>query len=225
MADIGHNSGQPLSEDDKARLEVKNGERQFNQGIEMIEYYLDPHRPFSLRPHHIQELQSVAVEGLLERPGEWRDNEVKIEQSQHTPPQSYIVPMLITEMCEYVNDNWHERTPFYVASYVMWRLNWIHPFPDGNGRTARLLSYVLLNIKLGNVLQGGPSIPAQIVERRDLYLDALAVADRSLREGAEEPDLSQMEDMLRGMLARQLISIIESADSGGDVPCRVPEDR
>ena len=30
------------------------------------------------------------------------------------------------------NDNWDDSTPVHLASYVMWRLNWIHPFTDGN---------------------------------------------------------------------------------------------
>jgi hypothetical protein len=35
-----------------------------------------------------------------------------------------------------------DATAIHLAAYLMWRLNWIHPFADGNGRTARMTSYV-----------------------------------------------------------------------------------
>jgi Fic family protein len=94
----------------------------------------------------------------------------------------------------------------------MWRLNWIHPFPDGNGRTSRILSYILLNVKLGYILPGNPSIPQQIVECRGLYLDALEAADMSVLDDGEL-NLSEMEPMLRAMLANQLVSVVDSADT------------
>jgi Fic family protein len=53
-------------------------------------------------------------------------------------------------MCDYVNDQWSVRTALHLAAYVMWRLNWIHPFTDGNGRTSRISSYVILTIKAGS---------------------------------------------------------------------------
>lgn len=34
-----------------------------------------------------------------------------------------------------------------LASFVLWRLNWIHPFIDGNGRTAAVLCYFVLGVK------------------------------------------------------------------------------
>ncbi|MBL8221394.1 MAG: Fic family protein, partial [Bryobacterales bacterium] len=34
---------------------------------------------------------------------------------------------------------------------VMWRLNWIHPFFGGNGRTARSASYLVLCASLNSI--------------------------------------------------------------------------
>jgi Fic family protein len=91
----------------------------------------------------------------------------------------------------------------------MWRLNWIHPFTDGNGRTSRALSYALLNIKLGYVLPGSPTILQQIEEDNSHYIEALEFADKAAREGAE--DVDEMKRMIRAMLARQLLSVIDAA--------------
>lgn len=63
------------------------------------------------------------------------------EGSKHEPVGAHLVPELVEDMCDYVNDHWDESTPIHLAAYLMWRLNWIHPFADGNGRTSRIISY------------------------------------------------------------------------------------
>ena len=62
-------------------------------------------------------------------------------------------------MCDYVNDNFASKTGIHLAAYVMWRLNWIHPFVDGNGRTSSAASYFVLCMRAGNVLPGKKTIP------------------------------------------------------------------
>jgi Fic family protein len=51
----------------------------------------------------------------------------------------------VQSLCEYINDNW--QSTVHLAAYVLWKMNWIHPFADGNGRTARAVSYVVLSIR------------------------------------------------------------------------------
>jgi Fic family protein len=117
-------------------------------------------------------------------------------------------------MCDYVNGNWHSATAIHVGAFLMWRLNWIHPFADGNGRTARMTSYVAMSIKIGRVLAGTPTIPEQIVHNRDPYFDALEAADEAWK--SENIDVSKMEELLSALLANQLMSIYKQA--GGQLP-------
>ena len=49
----------------------------------------------------------------------------------------YRVPGLMDDMVNTVNRDWGESHPIRLSAYVLWRLNWIHPFVNGNGRTAR----------------------------------------------------------------------------------------
>jgi len=86
-------------------------------------------------------------------------------------------------LCDYVNTNWDSRSALHLAAYVLWKLNWIHPFVDGNGRTARTLSNVVLNVKLDALLPGLPSIPEQIAEDKKPYYDALEEADHAWTVG------------------------------------------
>ncbi len=193
-----------------ATLEAENGFRQIEKGIEVIKYYLEPNLPFALRPSLILELQEIAVKGLVANPGEWRNTIVRIEKSAHHPPAPHLVENLVREMCDYVNDNRHTQTAFHLASYVMWRHNWIHPFEDGNGRTSRVLSYIVLSICVGYMLPGTPTIPEQIQGDRKGYFNALEKADAAWQEDSSI-DVTAMEKLLTGMLAKQLLSVIDGA--------------
>jgi len=207
--------GQKENEDARrvkiAERESANGLKQTQLAADVINYFLEPDRPFALRPSLVQLLQSVAVEGLLQNPGEWRGTAVSINGSEHQPPPAHLVETLVQEMCDYVNDNLHEKTALHLAAYVMWRLNWIHPFLDGNGRTTRAISYIVLCSALKVLLPGTPSIPQQIQENRSAYFHALVAADEALRITGNV-DVSVMEEILKGMLAKQLLSVIEKAD-------------
>lgn len=198
-----------------AELEVANGLRQYDLALDVIKTFLEPDRPFALRPSLLQQLQKIAVEGIEAYPGEWRTGPARITKSKHTPPDAHLIGFLVQEMCDYVNNNWHEKTAFYLASYVMWRINWIHPFADGNGRTSRVVSYIVLCVSLKTLLPGTPSIPQQIQDDRTVYFRALEHADEACAAGHE--DVSQMETALRNMLAKQLLSVIEQANGRGVV--------
>lgn len=141
-----------------AKLEADNSVKQAGLATEIINYFLEPDRPFALRPSHIKQLQSIAVNGLVTNPGQWRNGPVGITKSAHVPPGPHLVEHLVQEMCDYVNDNFHEKTALHLAAYVMWRLNWIHPFSDGNGRTSRAASYIVLCSHIKVLLPGTPSI-------------------------------------------------------------------
>jgi len=96
----------------------------------------------------------------------------------------------------------------------MWRLNWIHPFEDGNGRTSRAISYLVLCIGMKLLLPGSPTIPQQIQEDRSAYFEALERADEAYRND-ETIDVSDMENALKNMLAKQLLGVI--AQAGGKI--------
>lgn len=123
------------------------------------------------------------------------------------------MPELIEELCDYVNDHWTESTPIHLASYVMWKLNWIHPFTDGNGRTSRAASYLVLCLRAGYLLPGRLTIPDQIAEDKSPYYLALEAADTAWTE-KKAIDLAAMEKLLAELLARQLVDVLDNATGG-----------
>lgn len=186
----------------RAEAEALNGLRQYDAGIAAIQDILERGGRFRLRPSLILGLHREALRGISLYAGNFRPGGVEISGSRHAPPGAHLVPELIEDMCDSVNERWDEVSPLHLAAYVMWRLNWIHPFADGNGRTSRIASYVVLSIAARTLLPGTPTIPDQIVDNRKPYFEALDGADAAWAEG--RLDLSKMELLLGAMLARQL---------------------
>ena len=114
---------------------------------------------------------------------------------------------MVEGLCDYVNERWTEKSPLHLAAYVMWRLNWIHPFTDGNGRTSRAVSYLVLCVRLQSLLPGRVTIPEQIERDRQPYYQALEAADQAWGEG--RVDLTAMKELLGSMLAKQLYAVYE----------------
>jgi Fic family protein len=137
---------------------------------------------------------------------------VKIGGSGHQPPEEAFVSEEVELLCDYVNEHWHRASAVHLCAYVLWKLNWIHPFSDGNGRTARAVAYVVLSIKLDSLLPGAPTIPEQIAGDKAPYYTALESADLGLKSG--RVDVSVLENMLEGMLAKQLLNAARQASGG-----------
>jgi Fic family protein len=196
--------------DEIARREAENGIRQFDLALDIIRSFVkDSDKKFRLRSSTILQLHQAALDGLHPLAGTWRNTPVKIGGSGHKPPEAAFVSEEIQHLCDYVNDNWSSSTAVHLAAYVLWKLNWIHPFADGNGRTARAVSYVVMSIKLDSVLPGAPTIPEQIAGNKNPYYDALEVADKHWI--GETIDVTDLEGMLGGMLSTQLLNAAKEA--------------
>jgi Fic family protein len=209
-----------LSLEERADLEARNALLQFDVLREMIDSGLGAQAAFVLRPSAIGRLNKCAVQGLVPSPGALRTDEIDIVGSSHHPPTWEEVPSFLEEMCEYVNGNWRRRSPLHLSAYVMWRLNWIHPYPDGNGRTSRAASYLVLCVATGYLLPGEITIPHQIAADKRAYYNALEKADAAF-SGHSTIDVSTMEELLKKYLARQLLQVVDKA-SGEDVEVPVP---
>jgi Fic family protein len=105
-----------------------------------------------------------------EGPGAFRTHDIRPLASGHTPPPWPDVPAQVQEWLALANRPPAGHLMIHLAD-VHARLQRIHPFLDGNGRTGRLVLNLML-VRLG--------YPPAIVYRRDrsTYLGNLARADR-----------------------------------------------
>jgi Fic family protein len=198
--------------EEKRATEARNGAIQFLKVIHEIENWRAGES--SITPALLLELQRLAINQIYTCAGTLRTGPVYIQGSKHQPPEHHLIPGLVDEMCGYVNRSWGDKTPIHLAAYLMWRVNWIHPFFGGNGRTARALSYLVLCAKLGFRLPGEKTIPDLIVEKRNPYFDALQSADVAWETGAL--NLEGMETLMESLLSDQLLGVYVNA--GGRLP-------
>ena len=116
------------------------------------------------------------------------------------------------QLVSFVHENWFVLSSTQLAAFGLWRLNWVHPFVEGNGRTARTarwICYYLMCGREGRLLPGTKIVPERIRENREPYYAALQAADRAWEEG--NYDLSAMEGYLAGLLANQLRDAVKEA--------------
>lgn len=191
-----------------AEKEANNALEQFDYAMSEVDRWISSGKP-NLKVSILLNLHRYALDGIDTFAGNFRPASVAIKGSEHEPISNIDVPRYVEEMLEYLSDNWKESTAIHLASYVMWRLNWIHPFADGNGRTSRILSYMVLCGRLNQVLPGTNTIPEQISKNKKPYYDALESADKKYKKG--NIDVREMEGLLEKYLASQLISIQEKA--------------
>lgn len=158
----------------------------------------------------LREFHRTATLFLLKNPGEFRDCPVQVSTSDgtvvHQPPPHEEVQQHTIDFFAELEKRWPAQTPQELGAYALWMINWIHPFKNGNGRTARAFCYACVSLKFGFVLSGTPTLIDLIMQERPDYQSALKVADRAFEAGLE-PDLAPMIELVDRLLAQQFASI------------------
>lgn len=157
--------------------------------------------------------------------GYYRDVEVRVENLQtgevrYKPPSSLNVPELMKDLINWINIS-NNVPPIIVAGVAHYEFVRIHPFIDGNGRSARALTSLILHIK-GYDTKKYFTLDEYYDHNRKGYVDALKSADDS-------DDLTKwLEYFLEGFL----ISILKVEDeikglqhSNDDVSLKISEMR
>jgi len=196
-----------LSEAERALVETQNGFRQYDGMVAHIQTGIEANR-FDLKLWIILELNREAVRGLTDNPGSFRNGPIEINGASYIPPAHEDVPKFLEEMCEYVNSNW-SQSPLHLSAYVAWRLNWIHPFEDGNGRTSRAVAYLVFCVRARMMLPGKKSLPERIAEDKKPYYAALEDADRADAKG--RCDVSSMEALFESLIAAQVKEVAKAS--------------
>ena len=89
---------------------------------------------------------------------------------EYIPPEYSDIPSLLDELTEYVTTT--DDHPLIIAAIVHYQLVTIHPFEDGNGRTARLMSGYILDF-FGYGFNGIGSLDEYFAYDTDEYYSSL----------------------------------------------------
>lgn len=119
--------------------------------------------------HELLNIHTLILKGIRdEDAGNLRNTAVYVLQSsgsKHEFPSSYLLPQLLDDYFAFYNDNKDTLHPVEMAAHLHQQLVNIHPFIDGNGRTARLV----MNLYL--LQQGYPItiIDSEMEKRQEYY--------------------------------------------------------
>jgi Fic family protein len=191
-----------LEQEDPAlyeRVQEQNLNRQYDLLLNCIEIGLRE-GPAAFDKYLLWALNHVAVANISAFGGRFREEPIYV--GDHRPPHFKDVNQWMDRFISTVHENWYIWTPTELAAYGLWRLNWIHPFIEGNGRTARAACYYLLCVRSGTLLPGSRIVPERIRDNRAGYEKALVAADRAWDEG--NLDFTEMEDYLAALVMEQL---------------------
>lgn len=152
----------------KDHLEAKDHNEALTYLYDLVEYG----KKHAFSSILIRQLQALVVKETDARSaGSYRNGDVGITGSGHKPPEAHEVPRLMSELVSWVTRNQKKLHPVELASIVHHRLVYIHPFDDGNGRTARLVMNLLL-------MRAGYPLVVILKNDRKIYYDTLEQADK-----------------------------------------------
>jgi len=147
-------------------------------------------------------LNAAAVANIAQFGGRFREQPIYV--GNHIPPHFKEVSNHVDHLLSVVHENWDVLThPTILPAYCLWRLNWIHPFIEGNGRTARAACYYLICMRHGALLPGKKIVPERIRENRQPYYEAFQDADRHWENGQFNVDAlaAYLADLLQAQLS------------------------
>lgn len=152
----------------------------------------------------IRQIHSLICRGTMpEEAGRYRNVQVKAGGTNYQYPDSYLVPQMMTDFVDWLEQREEDTNPFDFASEAHLRFVTIHPFLDGNGRTARLLMNLLL-------LRSGYPIVVITNELRSDYIDAFVAAQQRGNENCLE-----LKSLIMDFLEVSLVDTLFYAGTAG----------
>ena len=183
-------------------LAFANAERHYSFLHSIIEASISINRQF-LSQTILKAINHHVIACLHTNAGEYRPCEVVA--GDYEPPPYYLVSDLMDDFINSVNRGWEKTDPITLAACVLWRLNHIHPFINGNGRTARAACYFVLCVKVGGWLGGDTILPELLRGNRQEYIEALKHVDKMAFDANHESDyLQPLENLINKLLAEQM---------------------
>ena len=169
------------------QTEVENIITAFNK---ILNELVEEKNPEIVSPELIKRFNKMVGQNIGDNfngsPGQFRRRNVTV--GAYRPPSFEMVEEMVKKLCDWLKKEFHyeneqtidEAVIEAIVSHVY--IAWIHPFLDGNGRTARLLEFYLL------MRAGVPNIASHILSNH--YNNTRSEYYRQLQNASETGDLS-----------------------------------
>lgn len=160
-----------------------------------------------LTENMIQTIHALVMNGGSTRvkPTPYRDGQNVIRDGftgalVYMPPEAKDVPTLMAQLVAWIERNTHMPIPL-LAAIAHYQYATIHPYYDGNGRTARLLTTFILH-RGGYDLKGLYSLEEYYARNLGAYYDAISIGpSHNYYMGREEADITPWIDYFIGGIA------------------------
>lgn len=139
--------------------------------------FLSEQKETNLTPELLLEIHKRITEKTLDNPndeGSFRkDDNIYVVNGitgevAHDPPSYKSIPVIINKLCSFANDDDVFIHPIIKAIIIHFMISFLHPFVDGNGRTARSLFYWYM-LKKGYWMTEFLSISRIIYKKKGQY--------------------------------------------------------
>lgn len=175
--------GKPL----KDHVEAKNDAEAFDLMVKLV------HAKKPVSQDIIQQIHEIVTKGILEVSGKYRTENVRITGSKTTPPSFSKIVKLMDEYISNIREL--KLQPIKKAAFIQHELVLIHPFLDGNGRVARLITNLYL------MKQGYPPIVLKKEDRLKYY---------QVLQRADDGDLSPFANFIAQAVHEALMYYLSS---------------
>lgn len=153
---------------------------------------------FTIKEQTIRDIHAILLKNIDNKiAGKYRTKQVYV--GDYLPPEHFKLPTLVQELVDWINDPQPKNlSPILYSGIAHYQLVAIHPFGDGNGRTTRLLTTLILILNRYGMVSF--FAPESFYNRdRKAYYEALSSADKYRVDN--QPDLTRwLEYFVSGML-------------------------
>lgn len=168
----------------------------YNKALEHVERLVKAKGVIS--ENLIREINAIILKDIEDRiAGKYRTKQVVV--GAYLPPEHFKVPILMRDFVDWLKDPQPPNlSSILYTGIAHYQLVAIHPFEDGNGRTTRVFTTLML-IQHGYDMTSFFALESYYNRNRKAYYEALDSADK-YRVGSK-PDLTRwLEYYVRGML-------------------------
>ncbi|MCJ8290855.1 MAG: Fic family protein [Crocinitomicaceae bacterium] len=205
----GESLGFPARKRDQ--IEVSN----YFMALEFLELELEKGTPFS--EDLVQRIHGFILRGS-KRPSNYREDQNQVSDGTgrvvYMPPEAKDVELMMVSLVRWVNEEieYEEIPAPVIAGLLHYQLATIHPYYDGNGRTARLLTTYVLH-KTGYGMQGIYSLEEYYAKNLSGYYRSLDTGpSHNYYFGREEADVTPFLDYFLGGMAESFRKVRNRAD-------------
>ena len=190
----------------EGRSPKNKSEQMVKSNYEALTYVLE-HIDESITEQTIFDIYALVTKDTFEADvptNAYRNESVFVQSSRgeifHIAPQAEKVPGMMASLLDFITDS--ELPPLIKACIAHFYFVYVHPFIDGNGRTARALSFMML-LQAGYDFFRYFSISGVIAEERAKYYKAIKDVED------DDFDMTYFIDYYTGMLARAVKAMEE----------------